>query len=254
MSTMAENRSLRTPNEPHHFIGRLSGQEVLHRLNTFGFVVVNNYWSPQKCAMAREEIDHAMSQYRDKIISKPSEGTSGDERLFGIDRHYELASEFTPDPALTGLLSAFTDTDLEPHFSVAGRLRYDSDTIRNSGGGWHRDRFQRTAKALIYLSDVDESNGPFSMLLGSNQYDLPLRDGTVTRYTDETIESFCDSVKTKPVIMTGQAGTLILADTSYIHRGQNIEGGARYSLTNYYFESSPQNWAITQDKWGSWFI
>jgi hypothetical protein len=33
----------------------------------------------------------------------------------------------------------------------------------------------------------------------------------------------------------GEAGDLILVDTSNIHRGEEILEGKRYSLTNYYY-------------------
>ena len=33
----------------------------------------------------------------------------------------------------------------------------------------------------------------------------------------------------------GKAGTLILVDTSLIHRGKPLVNGCRYALTNYYY-------------------
>ena len=38
--------------------------------------------------------------------------------------------------------------------------------------------------------------------------------------------------------ITGNAGTVVIFDGSYIHRGDVIKSGNRYSLTNYYYPSS----------------
>ena len=48
--------------------------------------------------------------------------------------------------------------------------------------------------------------------------------------------------------------TVIFSDTSFIHRGANINSGTRYTYTNYYFENHPQRIAITENDWGKSFI
>ena len=34
----------------------------------------------------------------------------------------------------------------------------------SSGGGWHRDHHFELFKVMVYLSDVNEKNGPFSYI------------------------------------------------------------------------------------------
>ena len=34
----------------------------------------------------------------------------------------------------------------------------------SSGGGWHRDHHFELFKVMVYLSDVDKNNGPFSYI------------------------------------------------------------------------------------------
>ena len=41
--------------------------------------------------------------------------------------------------------------------------------------------------------------------------------------------------KNKITEITAKAGTLILVDTSYLHRGKPLENNSRYALTNYFF-------------------
>ena len=38
----------------------------------------------------------------------------------------------------------------------------------------------------------------------------------------------------KIIKVTGNAGTLVVFDGSYVHRGDVIKSGVRYSITNYY--------------------
>ena len=53
-----------------------------------------------------------------------------------------------------------------------------------------------------------------------------------TRFSNEEIELL---KKFKIKTLNASAGTLILVDTSLIHRGCPILKGVRYALTNYYF-------------------
>ena len=58
------------------------------------------------------------------------------------------------------------------------------------------------------------------------------------RYEDEKVQKFSNKNKLTTKQITGKAGTLVLFDGSFIHRGKNIEEGIRYSFTNYFFEDN----------------
>ena len=60
--------------------------------------------------------------------------------------------------------------------------------------------------------------------------------------------------KTRTFKVIGKKGTIIFADTSFIHRGLNIQYGSRYTYTNYYFENHPQRIQMSEDKWGKNYI
>ena len=131
---------------------------------------------------------------------------------------------------------------------------FEDNKETNSGGDWHRDGDVKQLKAMLYLSDVNNQNGPFCFIKGSKEFDferrnkkypffrkilfilkgLPLRQ---PRYKNENImrEPEIDKKITK---ITGNAGTVVIFDGSYIHRGDVIKSGNRYSLTNYYYPSS----------------
>ena len=56
-----------------------------------------------------------------------------------------------------------------------------------------------------------------------------------TRFADETIDNIlCNNSKCKLHNIVGKKGTIIIADTSYIHRGNIIEEGERLALTEYF--------------------
>ena len=113
---------------------------------------------------------------------------------------------------------------------------------QGSGEGWHRDAFLRQFKAILYLSDVAPENGPFQLIQGSHRRARVLRDMragrlkyTQYRLSDQEIERIIATEPQRKITYTARAGTLILVDTSALHRGQPIEAGIRYALTNYFF-------------------
>jgi hypothetical protein len=113
---------------------------------------------------------------------------------------------------------------------------------QGSGEGWHRDAFLRQFKAILYLSDVGPKNGPFQFVKDSYQPGQVLRDiwkGGLRymqyRLSELEVDRIIEGSPERLSTYTAKAGTLILVDTSSIHRGMPIQTGTRYALTNYYF-------------------
>ena len=111
-----------------------------------------------------------------------------------------------------------------------------------SGEGWHRDASLRQFKSIIYLSDVSEKNGPFQFIEGSHKLRTILKDiwdGRLgymqNRIRDDQISAILLKNPSRLKTYTANAGTLILVDTSSIHRGMPISEGVRFGLTNYFF-------------------
>jgi len=101
--------------------------------------------------------------------------------------------------------------------------------------------FEKQFKAIIYLSDVSEQNGPFQFLVGSNTRRSVLSTlgysrgkANLKRFADQDIDCLCRTHPGAVATITGSAGDVILVDTRGIHRGRPIEAGVRYALTNYY--------------------
>ena len=115
----------------------------------------------------------------------------------------------------------------------------------SSGGGWHRDSFFSQFKAILYLTDVEKNNGPFEILPGSHHLSSVLsginRVGLgfmQNRISDNEVEIFERKLSLKRKTFTGNAGTLILFNSTTIHRGSPIFTGERLALTNYYYPIS----------------
>jgi hypothetical protein len=56
-----------------------------------------------------------------------------------------------------------------------------------------------------------------------------------TRFENEEVMKLINFDQKKIMRITGKAGTLILVDTSLLHRGSPIKNGIRYALTNYFY-------------------
>lgn len=231
-------------------------EDILKGLIETGICILPAYYDEAYCDQAIKDIEDGLVKFKDKVQSSEKEGTSGDYRLFKMENHYDTGKTFATEPLFLDILSGYVDYPMLSHFVLAGKVEFNSDKITNSGGGWHRDNRQKQLKTMVYLTDVNEKNGPYLFLPHSNKFDLPTRDGTgkVTRYDDKIIDDFCKENGLEPYLCTGKKGTVIFTDTSFIHRGSNIEEGTRYSYTNYYFENHPQRIALSEDNWGSYYI
>jgi len=87
---------------------------------------------------------------------------------------------------------------------------------------WHRDPEEdHVVKVFLYLSDVDESAGPFEYIKGSpagGRYgDLYAWGCGVKRPPEDEIEQAV--APEDRVVMTGPAGTMFFCDTGGFHRG-----------------------------------
>jgi hypothetical protein len=212
---------------------------LANRARRDGVAVLPNYWPPQRCAEARQEIDRLSQEYPDSI-QRYSGGA--DQRLFGVESTSGLLREFHADPFARKFGEILCGHELYNFATLAGHIRATSEN-RGSGEGWHRDAHGFQFKAILYLNDTGPKNGPFEYLLGSHKVlavafdtaraNLPAYPDT--RYTDEQVKRLSRGGK-RCRSFPAPAGTLLLVVTSGIHRGQPLDLGERYALTNYYYD------------------
>ncbi len=109
---------------------------------------------------------------------------------------------------------------------------------------WHFDvEDRRMLKIVVYLSDVDESTGPFEFLPSAAsdlaRATLRVRPG-LTFLPDADVSAAVPSSAWEPI--TGPAGTAVYADTArLLHRVKAPTGGDRYSATFVYTSDRPRH-------------
>ena len=128
-------------------------------------------------------------------------------------------------------------------FYLLGKIESSNKNL-GSGSGWHRDSpITNQFKTILYLSNVNDSNGPFEYIKGSHTYDKMLKVNqhlnkalNKRRFSDEEIELLVkDNVVLKPERFLAPQGTLIFVNTRGIHRGAPLKEEKRYALTRYHF-------------------
>jgi hypothetical protein len=133
-------------------------------------------------------------------------------------------------------------------FCMGNKVEYHEGVVYGSGGEWHRDSFKRELKAMLYLTDVGESDGPFSILRGSHRganiandtTRLAIRRGRLPDISATRLKDAGDYLGKgrldRMAVLTGGSGTLLLFDGSAIHTGSPPRPGgrARIALTTYY--------------------
>ncbi len=223
--------------------------EVVNHINELGICILEDYFTKAECQTAIEEFEDCLANYPDRVQVLESEGCGGDQRLFSIERQSMIAKKFAEDDLIKQVCSQYLGEPGRCHQVLAGKLTASEGKTVNSGGGWHRDSNTKQFKALLYLSDVENENGPYMFIPSSVNASPEMRhDPRGTRFTDKGVKQLCEANNIKPFVVTAKAGTVVLTATNNIHRGANIEKGVRYSLTNYYYQAAMEN-KKTWDKW-----
>tara|TARA_R100000008_G_C3534633_1_gene141279 strand:- start:70 stop:702 length:633 start_codon:yes stop_codon:yes gene_type:complete len=205
----------------------VSKEEIVQELKDKGFAVLPNYWDIEKCAQAKKE-----------LLQVPSHvfeiGQGGDLRFQHANKYLLTANSFLKDSFILEVAQSYSDCNV-PHRIVAGIVQHKEGETIDSGGSWHVDSEQKAQfKSIIYLEDVNSDNGPFVIVQKSRDLVNELQKHSNLRISEDLVR---EHVNPEDIIeMTAPAGTCILADTTYLHRGKQIESGVRYTYTTYFYE------------------
>lgn len=215
----------------------LADRAILRNLATQGYHLAEEPLAPQRLKNLRREVDAAFLTFSEHVQT----GQGDDRRLFGVEVGGEALAAFNADPLFLKIARAFLG-EVSTVCTMATSLTC-SESERSSGGGWHRDRLARQFKVMAYLTDVTEDSGPFVVLPESKRPLRMVQDqyrlGTGSRerrWSDAELAGLLDNRQPPPRAFTGPAGTVILFDSSTIHRGVPIRKGSRIAITNYYYE------------------
>jgi len=170
------------------------------------------------------------------------ESNGSDRRIYGADRICQELGLEQPMDWVDRLSRSFYWSDRVPWFQMLGSITYSGNNL-GSGSGWHRDSpFSHQFKAIIYLTDVNEENGPFEYISGSHRLDLLQMTSRVLnvplhqyRFSDAQMDELERAAGLRRMSVTGARGSLLLIDSRGLHRGRPLRSGERMAVTRYYF-------------------
>jgi|TARA_R110000851_G_scaffold76074_2_gene167436 hypothetical protein len=206
-------------------------EQILDHLREYGWAVIENYWSREKCEEALEQLHNIPKE----VLEGPCQG--GDYRCQHSNRYMKASDELLNDSFIQGIADGYSKCNLADRV-LAGIVPYVEGSDTDSGGGWHIDAdwIDKQFKCFIYLNDVGEKNGPFTFIQKSKEVSEKISTHDNLRVSEEDI---MESVNPEDIIeFVAPAGTCILADTTFLHRGKQIEEGVRYTITTYFYENN----------------
>jgi hypothetical protein len=211
---------------------------ILHKLRHSGFCEIDDFLSRPACTDLAERLCQALDSHPALIHS----GSSYDQRLHGVENVDEAFGVFSAAPLLSEIARLYLNEPARTAFTLGASMQATPGNV-GSGGGWHRDSFLPQFKAMLYLTDVAEDNGPFQIVEGSHKLWRSVRDNLElgqrygdSRIAEEAVSRLlhkCGDGRLRT--LGGPAGTLLLFDSSAIHRGSPIRAGTRMALTNYFY-------------------
>jgi len=203
--------------------------------------IINNYIYEIQTEEVRNIIDSALNNFKEFIRTTEY---NKDSRIYGLEKISRITNDFLNDDCLINLIKKYENyNNIIEKTTLAAHIVYKIGAL-GSGGDWHRDRTfykYRYTKAMIYLNDVNDNNGPFQYLIGSHKlkniiklnYKYNIKYST-KEFTNDLIDKIVISKDSKIKTCTCKKGEVIIFDGTGIHRGKPLKEGHRYAVTNYY--------------------
>ena len=207
-----------------------------------GYVVVPGYWNRERALAMRDRLEAYLdagesTDYPSGAYLRFWDNRAYDEgvrRLYHVDKEVAELAEYRHDPMIERVVEAYYGA---PFYS--GVLVFQHNTKSNANTRYHHvDAFSKEFKSFLYLDDVDEGNGPFAYIPRTQRAHTRrlvkqlAKGSAATGFTDDELGRLVD----QEVRLTGDAGTLILADVRGFHRGTPQLDRSRSVLVNYMFK------------------
>lgn len=202
-------------------------------LKNNGFLVLDEVLSSKEIQRLKSDLDSAITGNRFNWVDPEK----SDYRIYGWRQ--DALSDV--DEIVENYFNMYIANKKKLKKFVLANSVVPTENNKGSGGGWHRDSVnRRQLKLMIYLSQVDENSGPFQYISGThkvqNKLLCSLKAMNNRRFSDDDIKN--NYRKDRIVSFEGKPGTMILFDSSGVHRGAPILDGKRLALTYYTFSNS----------------
>jgi len=214
--------------------------KILSDLNNCGYSIIENYYEKEKCEKIIKTINAFMENNPENIYS---EANGSDKRIFGAEHVDKMIMDYYNLDFVKNIGALYMSCKLKNFMTMANKTSYTENNL-GSGGGWHRDSINPQLKSILYLVDVDINTGPFQLVKDSHRLLQMLKDMNFfnksilnTRFAEEEIDFLVKKNRERLMTFNYPAGTMLLVDTSCLHRGSPLLSGTRYALTNYYYPS-----------------
>lgn len=214
--------------------------DVVNAINKDGICIIEDFFSDEQIDLLENEVDRLLTEQKGLIQIDDKEDCSKDERIFHAERHSkDIADLFANNSFINGVCKQYIGTHPTMKKTMINRVVFSEHEVRNSGAGWHRDNHDLQFKAIMYLTDVDETKGNFRWITNSHKkhigFPTPRTTSYNTRFADDVVEDVLKNHSDCKIIdIIGKRGTMIIANTSYVHRGNIIQSGERKAITQYF--------------------
>ena len=230
-------------NHTARFLNLMNVQNARKALKADGYLIINNCYSRDVCQSIIKSIDDHKPDDQTEINYAGTEMRIWDaqqrDRL--LDHFYQECNMFM-SCLLRSHTEAFTLLAIRNH-------PLDASDESSSVGRWHIDSFRKQLKIFLFLTDTTEVSGPFEFLPKTHTKSFKLWmlcNGSYFKASDivtgkrgyaRLVDTWVHRLGTKgysPVPVICKAGTILVIDTSAIHRARPCLQGTRYALTAYY--------------------
>ena len=209
-------------------------RQIIKNLDTSGYYIFKDTVSNELCdrltkftrETEAEFVDHNETTVRTKTVFNPQ-----DPR--GIRYNFPMrdimsctaAQEIATDPGLSAIAQAYFRAKAVQDM-VAMWWSCPGDSASSAAAQMYHFDMPRIKflKFFIYLTDVDETNGPHCYVAGSHRrLPKPLRQDR--RFTEKEVQSHYAPEKILEI--KGPKGTLCAIDTRGLHKGKQLTKGNR---------------------------
>jgi hypothetical protein len=221
--------------------------KITEKMNSLGFHVFEKKLTPEFCDRIVEfscrTTSVVLADVFDPNSKEPPRVAQYDpKKLVGTRYDYRTQDllnspdiqKLLGDPDLLRVAQAYLGS--LPILDIIGlwwNTTYSDQPNKNAAQYFHFDMDRiKWLKFFFYFTDVGPENGPHVFVMGShrtNKIPKALLKQGYARLTDEEVAQYYPS--SKFVEFTGSRGTVLAEDTRGLHKGKNLQSGARLILS-----------------------